>query len=425
MERSARQRPHILIIHADQHRADCIGAYGHPDVRTPHIDRLASEGVRYESCYCPLPVCTPSRYSMLTGLYPHQHLGRNNRCTLPAGLDTFPRLLRDQGYRTTAVGKMHCTPTCLDIGFERMTLAEQDGGGRFEDDYHRFLEQEGLTDEIDRMDQVRAFRERAPQEYWDTLGAMESNLDEAHHSTTWIADRAVEELDRWTGTERQLLMVGFIKPHHPFDPPAPWSGMYDPEGLTLPSGWIPDMLPLDEQKHPGYFPNARITEPQLRRVMAYYYASISQIDFHVGRMIAALERKGLYDDTLILYTGDHGEYLGYHHLLLKGNYMYEPLMRIPLVIKYPGGQRAGETAEGLFSNVDIAPTLLRQAGCMPGAWMRGTDLSSDDQGAIHRICRERTAGRIHGALTLRQAAAVSGRRAIAVFRSAERSAGTE
>ncbi|MHB1319616.1 MAG: sulfatase-like hydrolase/transferase, partial [Anaerolineae bacterium] len=189
-------RPNILIIHADQHRWDCLGTYGNPDIRTPHIDALAEDGVRYENSFCPFPVCTPSRYSFLSSQYVHQHLGWTNHCTLAPGIPTFPRVLRNAGYRTKAVGKMHFAPTYLDVGFEEMLLAEQDGPGRFDDDYHRWLRDEGLVDAIDIVDQRSEYREKAPRIYWDTLGALRSDLDEAHHSTTWIAERAIETLDR-------------------------------------------------------------------------------------------------------------------------------------------------------------------------------------------------------------------------------------
>ena len=133
------QHPNILLIHADQHRFDCLGAYGHPDIRTPNIDALAADGVRYENSFCPFPVCTPSRYSLLSGQYVHQHRGWDNHCTLPPGTETFPAILKQAGYKTAAVGKMHFTPTYLDVGFDEMVLAEQDGPGRWDDDYHRQL----------------------------------------------------------------------------------------------------------------------------------------------------------------------------------------------------------------------------------------------------------------------------------------------
>ena len=371
-------RPNILIIHADQHRFDCLGTYGNPDVQTPNIDALAADAVRYVNAFCPFPVCTPSRYSLLSGLYVHQHLGWNNHCTLPHGIATFPGILRESGYRTAAVGKMHFTPAYLDVGFDRMQLAEQDGPGRYDDDYHRWLREEGLCDRIDLLDQVREYREQAPPAYWDTYGALPSDLDEAHYSTTWIAGRALEELAKWDA-EPNLLMVGFVKPHHPFDPPRPWDGMYDPAALSILPGWTEATPLLDQRYRRGYFNNAALTEPRLRRVMALYYATISQIDYHVGRMVALLRERCLYDRTLIVYTSDHGEYLGFHHLLLKGNYMYDPLVRVPLIVKYPESDRAGEVCGTLVNNTDLAPTLLSCAGCAVPREMEGLDLAGPAQ----------------------------------------------
>jgi len=369
----------ILIIMADQHRYDCLGAYGNKDIRTPHIDALAEDGVVFDNSFCASPVCTPSRYSFITGLYPHQHLGWGNRSTIPAGLATFPKLLREAGYLTKAVGKMHYTPTYLDVGFGEMELAEQNGDGRYDDDYHAYLMRRGEADCIDLIDQVKKYRKRASEHYWDSFGAMESNLPEELHSTTWIGERGLEALDRWEG-DRNLLMVSFIKPHHPFDPPAPWSRMYDPQRLTLLPGWTESCLPHDLQCSKGYFGHERLTEPALRQAMALYYGSISQIDHYVGKMVEKLKQKGLYDDTLILYTSDHGEYMGFHHLLLKGNYMYDPLAKVPLVIKYPGNRHKGTRRSDLVSNVDIAPTLLALAGCSGGEAMAGKDLSQGPTG---------------------------------------------
>lgn len=176
-------QPNVLVLHVDQLRIDCLGAYGNPDVKTPHIDHLASDGVRYTNSFCAFPVCTPSRYSLLSGRYVHEHGGWDNRSTLSPKIATFPRVFRAAGYRTKAVGKMHFTPTYLDAGFDELLLAEQDGPGRWDDDYHRYLMRLGLVDRNDLEGQRAEYRRDAPQEYWDQLHAMVSNLPEAHHST--------------------------------------------------------------------------------------------------------------------------------------------------------------------------------------------------------------------------------------------------
>lgn len=385
MERSQHVRPNILLIHADQHRFDCLGAYGNSEIRTPNLDGLANDGVRFENSFCPYPVCTPSRYSLLCGQYVHEHRGSNNQSTLAPEIATFPRLLRDAGgYRTRAVGKMHFTPTYLDVGFEEMFLAEQDGPGRLDDDYHRDLMRHGLVDINDLEDQRQEYRKRARQKYWDTFGALPSNLPEEWHTTNWIGDRAVETLETWSD-EANLLMVGFVKPHHPFDPPRPWCDAYNPDDLSLLPGWTTSCFEHDLALHRGYFPHAQLTEASLKRVMAGYYATIEQMDVQIGRLLDLLKRRGLYENTMIIYTSDHGEYMGFHHLLLKGNYLYDPLVKVPLIIKYPGALFSGNETKGavssnLVNNIDLAPTILARTGIPAPSSMHGNDLAKGGSG---------------------------------------------
>lgn len=378
---AAPKRPNILVLHTDEQRIECLGAYGNREIQTPHLDRLAADGVRYDNSFCPFPVCTPSRYSLISGLYVHEHRGCNNHCTLAPEIETFPRILRAAGYHTAAVGKMHFTPTYLDVGFDEMYLSEQDGPGRWDDDYHRYLMQRGLVDGLDIQDQRKEYRDHAPQTYWDTFGAQVSDLPEEHHSTTWIGDRAMEILKRWDASGGHLLMAGFVKPHHPFDPPAPWHERYDPARLSLLPGWTERCLPRDGGR--GYFDFTGLTEAAYRKVLAYYYATISQIDFQVGRMLDLLRARGLYDDTLILFTSDHGDYMGYHHLLLKGNHMYDATAKVPLIVKWPGNKSAGTASKQMVSNIDLAPTICRAAGVRAGARMSGKALQVE--GAGHEI----------------------------------------
>lgn len=386
---TAADRPHVLLIHADQVRIDALGAYGNTHIKTPAIDQLAADGVRFNNSFCSFPVCTPSRYSLLSGLPVHEHRGWNNRCTLPPGTPTFASLLRQAGYATKAVGKMHFTPTYLDIGFQELELAEQDGPGRWDDDYHRYLRRMGLVDANDLEDQRAEYRVEARRSYWENVGALPSNLDEAHYSTTWIGDRAVEALNRWNGQAPALLMVGFIKPHHPFDPPERWARQYNPETIPLLPGWLPVTPAQDISFNRGYFTNQFLTEAAVRRATAMYYASLSQLDAQIGRMVQLLKSKGLYDSTLILFTSDHGEYLGFHHLLLKANHLYDPLAKVPLIIKFPQNRAANTVRDQLVSNIDVAPTLLKAAGLNPPAAMRGRDLTDAVPGREIVFCETR------------------------------------
>ncbi len=356
-------KPNILIIHADEHRADCIGAHGNEEIQTPHIDALARDGTLFRNCFSTFPLCTPARYSLLTGLYVHQHLGWTNQCTIPSGIATFPRILKENRYQTACVGKMHFTPTYADYGFDEMFLAEQDGPGRYDDDYHRYLLDKGLIDWVDMQDQVGEFRSKAPPEYAANFGTDPSNLEEEHYSTTWIADRACDVISKWQ-SGGHMLIVGFIKPHHPFDAPRPWSDMYDPGKLTLLPGWTDKCLPIDLAFSKGHFDYTKLTPEKMRVILAKYYASISQIDHHVGRMVALLKQMGLYEDTLIIYTSDHGDYMGHHHMILKTNYMYDPEIRVPLVVKYPGNAPKGIMEEKFVSIIDITATILDVAGCL-------------------------------------------------------------
>ena len=359
----ADNRPNILIILADQHRFDCIGAFGNNQIKTPHLDALANDGVVFKNCFSTFPVCTPARYSLLTGLYAHQHLGLHNRSTLPHGISTFPRVLKNAGYATKAVGKMHFTPTYSEVGFDEMILSEQDGPGRYDDDYHRYLMERGLVDYVDMQDQVGAFRVKADEDYYESFGTAESNLEENDYSTTWIANHACDTLEYWS-EGGNLLEVGFIKPHHPHDAPKPWSEMYNPAELKLLSGWTPECQLVDRKFSQGFFDWSEMDESAAKYMMAQYYASISQIDYHVGRMVEILKDRGIYDNTLIIYTSDHGDYLGFHHLGLKGNYMYDPVIKVPLIVKYPDSMNSGKVREDLISLVDLTVTIIDSAGCM-------------------------------------------------------------
>ena len=372
----------VLILYADEYRADCIGVAGNSEIQTPNLDTLASDGVLYTNSYCVWPVCTPSRISLMTGQFVAQHGGRSNRSTVLPGTPTFATILRDAGYETTAVGKMHFTPAYQDVGFDTMLLSEQNGGGRNVDDYHRHLKNNGILNVLDFVDQEREFRKDAPASYWETFGAHVSDVPDEHHITTWTGDRAVETVSEWTEEQGNLLMVGFLKPHHPFDPPAPWHERYNPETTSILPGWTETVPGHDYARARGYFDNATLTPEALKRVTAYYYATITHMDHHIGRIIDELKRKGLYDNTLIVFTADHGEYLGFHHMLLKGNYMYDPLAKVPLIIKFPGRQYAGTHTEELVNTLDVTSTILKATGQQEGTDMRGDPLGVTSSGRI-------------------------------------------
>ena len=367
------QLTNLVLIQADQFRWDCLGIRN-AEVHTPNLDYLAEQGASFSQVFCPLPVCTPSRYSMLSGTTPHEHGALSNYSTPDPETPMLPEELRRAGYVTSAVGKMHFTPTYHDVGFMRMKLAEQNGPGRYEDDYHAELEAAGLLAYDDLIDQEREYRTLAPLEYWRNFGANESRLPEEWHSTTWIGNKAVEEISGWESGVAQFLHVSFIKPHHPFDPPKKWLELFDEGSLTITPGWTDQIPPQDEAHRNLYFDNGELTEPSLRRVLAHYYASIAHLDFQIGRLIQVLKDQGKYEDTIIVFTSDHGEYLGFHHLLLKGGPLYDPLVRVPLIIKWDEKSLVDLDSDRLVSLIYLAPTILDRIGFTIPPQMSGHSL---------------------------------------------------
>ncbi len=363
----------ILIIHCDELRADCLGYAGNPDVRTPNIDALAAESVNYTEHYTVYPICTPSRYSFWTGMYVHQHCAWNNGASLPTGFATMPGILRDNGFDTAVVGKMHFTPTYQDIGFSRMRLAEHITSDRYDDDYHYELAKQGKLNRIEMHYMSKAFRFEVPNRFPRMIQCVASDLPQELHTTGWTTEGALEEIRNWD-EGRHLLMVGYIKPHQPFDPPHPYDTMYDPEKLTLPDNYTDFPLERDMETRPAAIDYEKLTEADIRQAMAYYYGNISHIDDGVGRMVALLKEKGLYEDTMIVFTSDHGDYMGQHHMILKCNHMYDALERIPLLIRYPG-EKAGCDSR-MSENIDVMPTILDVCGYEKPASVQGTSLLS-------------------------------------------------
>ncbi len=373
--KSASTPPNVLILLADQLRWDCLGCYGNRQIQTPHLDRLATQSIVFENAFCVMPTSAPARYSLLSGVYPHEHRGLTNRSTPIPAVGTFPDALKKAGYHTAAVGRLQFTPTCLDVGFERLSLAEHDPDTRYEDHYHRELMDQGLVDAVDLMAHAPGWRERMPAGYEQNFGAVANPLSPPWDVTSWIATRAQAELERWT-EGGHLLLVSFSKPRPPFDPPAPWRHMYRPQNMEPLAGWQDAVAAGDLAYHEGRFAHEQLDADALGRVMAHYYGLISQIDAEVGRLLDLLEQKGLFDQTLIVFTSDHGEYLGFHHLLGRQNHMYDPLVRVPLLVKPPHAEAVdrGRRHAPLVSHVDVAATVAHAAGVSRPATMHGFNL---------------------------------------------------
>ncbi len=423
-------RPNFILIITDQQRADHLGAYGNPVVRTPNIDALAGSGFLAERCYVASPACMPNRSSLLTGRLPSVHRARHNGIPLPLAETTFVERLRESGYRTALVGKSHLQnmsglpavwPRPGDpktagearrpehgrfdqewgpawksdpafemslpfYGFEQVRLVIDHGdtaGGH----YRRWLEREhpevaaltGPAHAIPAPDyQLTRFRQ-----------AWRSRVPEELSTTSYIGNQTCAMLQEYAGSgEPFFIQCSFPDPHHPFTPPGRFWDMYHPEDMELPrsfhsetSGPAPHLTWMHAQREAGkavkHTPAMfAATERETREALALNYGSIAHIDDTVGRILAQLRALGLDRDTVVLFTSDHGDFFGDHQLLWKGPLHYQGLIRVPLIWSDP--QRSGIhdaiRSEQLCSTIDIAPTILQRAGCLPYNGIQGLSL---------------------------------------------------
>ncbi|MGH2356203.1 MAG: sulfatase family protein [Chloroflexota bacterium] len=337
-------RPNILFLMADQQKATSLPQYGNPDTRSPHLDALASRGVTLTHAYVQHPFCVPSRAAFLTGRYPQAMGVHHNSHRVPAREVFLPELLRDAGYRTGAIGHLHGRDN-LGRGCDYVyDMGEGELGARGREE--RALVQQAPR----RVAHMVATTPRSPDEERDGL-------------MTTAALAFIEEAAR-DPNRPFYLHVAWIAPHPPYFVSAPYAEWYDPAHLHLPP---PE--PADGNKPPIYRQTARdmgtldAPEAELRAALAYYYGMCAYLDDQVGRLLDGLRRHGLDRNTLVVYTSDHGDYAGEHHMFGKSCTLYDCLTRVPLFVAgpddlVPQGRRVG----GLVESVDLAPTLLELAG---------------------------------------------------------------
>ncbi|MFD1559436.1 sulfatase [Paraburkholderia silviterrae] len=423
---STPRQPNFLIIVTDQHRADHLGAYGNKVVRTPHIDGLAAGGFRADAMYVATPICMPNRASMLTGRYPSAHGARHNGIALSTQATTFVDLLREAGYSTGLVGKAHfqnmtdhpaqwplraeerLSREAFEAPLGRYDQERRDlwlGRDDFDLDYPFYgFETVDLVD--DHADIVHGhyrywLRKHYPEveallgpeqaiaapEYELTrIGqAWRTRVPEALHPTAYIADRAIEQLQRHAGaTKPFFLAVSFPDPHHPFTPPGKYWDMYSPDEIALPAsfnvtGEPPHVSWLKEKRRNGtavkHTPALfSCSEREAREAISLNYGSITHIDDNVGRLLHELTRLGLDKDTIVIFTSDHGDYLGDHGLMLKGPIHYQGLIRVPFIWRDPRVTRHLTHSASLTSTVDLAPTILERAGVAPFNGIQGKSM---------------------------------------------------
>lgn len=356
------ERPNILHIFCDQLRFDAFGAAGNPVIRTPAIDRLASDGVVYTNAFSPSPVCISARCSMIHGQYP-MNTGCYENTRMPTdGRQTFMEVLTAAGYRSHGIGKCHFSPDAHAMrGFQTRERQEEGGQLAADDEYVRWLVDSGVTTMLEPHG-VRGEMYYVPQP---------SQLPARCHPTQWIGDRAVDFISNpEAGGERReagqpwYLFASFIDPHPPFAPPSPWHKLYRAVDMPLPkvpADWKSLLVWINRFQNRYKYRDQGIDQNLLRCMKAYYYATVSFIDYQVGRMLDALESTGTLDDTLIVLTADHGEHLGDYNCFGKRS-MHDTAARIPMIARMPGVFAGGARVDAPASLVDLAPTFLSAAG---------------------------------------------------------------
>ena len=398
-----KERPNILWFCTDQQRFDTIHALGNPHINTPNLDRLVEEGVAFTHAFCQSPICTPSRASFLTGRYPGNVRGcMNGNEEWGEGAPLVTALLAESGYDCGLSGKFH-----LAGAYGREEPRPKEDGYRV---FHWSHDPEDLYPSGHAYADWLAAQGFTLRDLREDPAAIPPEL----HQTTWCTDRAIEFMSEKRRKGPWLMSVNAFDPHAPFDPPQEYRDRYVPSKLPSPPFRQSDLTTQSEI--PGDFPN-QSRPPQefdAQEIIASYYAMIELIDENVGRLLAALEESGQRENTVIIFTSDHGEMLGDHGLLYKGCRFYEGLVRVPLIISWPGHfpaqemsdaddqpddhstaeeaeadqgdssngtpaeapsiAPAGFVSDALVELIDIAPSLLELAGLSSPQGMQGRSL---------------------------------------------------
>lgn len=352
----------VLVLMADEHARDAMGAYGHPVVRTPHLDALAARGTRFTNAYCASPICVPSRSSFAAGRYPHDIGSWDNTSPYLGTPRSWAHRASEAGYRTLSIGKLHYRAEEDDTGFaeRRIPMHVVDGVGDLRGNLLR---------------EPQPLRRIARTKLID-VGAGESEYNRYDNA---IADEAVAFLrDEAPGSQPWVAFVSFVAPHFPLIAPQEYVDMYPPESVILPKQYA-----LTERPHHPVLDALRAAfdvadefdEATLRRAIGAYYALCTFMDDRVGTVLDALEASGCAEDTLILYTSDHGDQIGEHGLWWKYT-MYEGSAAVPLILAGPGVP-AGAVVDAPVSLVDVYPTItdaLQLPAAPDEADLRGASL---------------------------------------------------
>jgi len=369
------QHPNFLVFCVDQMQSYCLGCNGHPVVQTPNIDALAARGVNFPRGYCNNSVCMPSRASMITGKTPRQHGLLTNGNSLSPDVPTVTQALADAGYRTHGVGKFHLQPNGGCRG-KLLPLSDSvEGQARWQRGeltslprpYYGFQTTDFLKEHRNWLKEHHPEAVGHLRETYYSCGGETGRLTipEELHENHWIADRSIDFLRRQADNTPFFLFCSFLDPHHPFMACRPYSEMYDPAALALPATYCnrEDGCSFLDASRVNIPDNQAPEEAELREILAQTYGMITHVDANIGRVMAALERSVLAENTIVLFIADHGEYLGGHGLIKKMVWPYEELWRIPFIAAGPGVQSG--VCSTPVSLLDLTPTFLDYAGLDP------------------------------------------------------------
>ena len=407
------QQPNFLFIMTDQHRADWLGVAGHPVVKTPNIDALAGAGLRFENFHVASPVCMPNRATFMTGRYPTTHGLRYNGCLLSTRANTFVDALAASGYHTAAIGKSHLQPMTAFPPLNKHAAEtgpiaeawrdddgyyEQEEPGRYESEaeyqfqtpYYGYRHVDMVTGHGDKCgghyeqwfkqkaDDWQALHDSANQlaHNYSCPQAYRTPVPEALYPTSFVKERAIQYLNGRKDADNPFFaFISFPDPHHPFNPPGKYWDMYQPDQFSLD-------LPFEAHKNPTppmrYMHEAwksgdkqfspqtatMASEQQLKEAMALSAGMVTMVDDAVGEIVAALKAAGLYENTVICFNSDHGDYLGDFNMLLKGAMPFRSISRVPMIWSDPA-DRAARTTDALVSTIDLPLTILERAGVKP------------------------------------------------------------
>ena len=375
--------PNILLITADQLRADALGCYGNDFCRTPNLDALAASGVLFENSFTPNPICVPARAAITTGNYSHVCTGsKGNGGRIRDDEIKLAAHFVAGGYETYACGKLHYVPYAppdqprLLHGFQHCDLTES---GRLISQHDPDGEMRGLEDYHDYLTDVGwGGYSRAHGIGNNDVRPCPTPLPPEHHVDHWVADRTIQRIGEHgehRGDKPFLIWCSFPKPHAPLDPPAEYANMYDPRDVPPPVGdetYLADRDPeLDRRRYNRAL--TTLSPAALQVIKAYYYALITHQDAQVGRVLDALGDAGLGENTIVMFTADHGDLMGDFGTQFKSNFL-NGSVRVPGIWRVPG-LPAGQRRTQLVSLHDILPTLAVMTGCTLGRQVQGMDLS--------------------------------------------------